>query len=74
MSAPNLYEIESTHALHRAFDPLKCGRTLNAYSPDCGHWRVIDCERALGDGWDVLECNRCGKRKPARCNFDEDCS
>jgi hypothetical protein len=36
----------------------------------CGVWRTVKCD---GDT-DIIECARCGKQKPARCNFDDEYS
>ena len=59
--------IKSDTSLHSQEKPELCPGNVHAY------WRCIECcGPNSGDGYDILECSRCGQQKTVLCCFDDD--
>lgn len=53
--------VTNHHTRHAEEDSSKCPTSH-------GVWRTLVCDGET----DVIECERCGKQRIARCNFDEE--
>lgn len=67
----DLYAINCPDARFTEYKPHLCParRRATPAHPDCGHWRVIDCSKALGEDRDIIECTKCGERRGSRCTY-----
>lgn len=56
--------IDNKFSIHKEYKPEMCPNFYHA------QWRVLECH--YSEGYDVVECSRCGMQVTQGCNFDEE--